>query len=155
MNIRPSAAIRQNYNEIADLCRKSSEPVFLTKNGEGDLVVMDIESFNRREKMSERRKYKVIVSDRAKQMLGVHIRFLAQVDKDAARNKKKELMEAMRSLAYSPNRFPFLNEPYIPCNKYHKMFVKNWYLILYQIEDDTVYVDYILDCRKEYNWLIR
>ena len=43
MNIRPSAAIRQNYNEIADLCRKSSEPVFLTKNGEGDLVVMDIE----------------------------------------------------------------------------------------------------------------
>lgn len=51
MNIRPSAAIRQNYNEIADLCRKSSEPGFLTKNGEGDLVVMDIESFNRREKM--------------------------------------------------------------------------------------------------------
>ena len=40
--------------------------------------------------MSERRKYKVIVSDRAKQMLGVHIRFLAQVDKDVARNKKKE-----------------------------------------------------------------
>ena len=42
MNIRPSAAIRQNYNEIADLCRKSSEPVFLTKNGEGDLVVMAV-----------------------------------------------------------------------------------------------------------------
>ena len=34
MNIRPSAAIRQNYNEIADLCRKSSEPVFLTKKME-------------------------------------------------------------------------------------------------------------------------
>ena len=51
MNIRPSAAIRQNYNEIAELCRKTAEPVFLTKNGEGDLVVMDIETFNRREKM--------------------------------------------------------------------------------------------------------
>lgn len=51
MNIRPSAAIRQNYNEIADLCKKTSEPVYLTKNGEGDLVVMDIESFSRREKM--------------------------------------------------------------------------------------------------------
>lgn len=35
MNIRPSAAIRQNYNEIADMCRKTAEPVFLTKNGEG------------------------------------------------------------------------------------------------------------------------
>lgn len=33
----PSAAIRQNYNEIADMCRKTEEPVFLTKNGEGDL----------------------------------------------------------------------------------------------------------------------
>ena len=40
MNIRPSAAIRQNYNEIADLCRETGEPIFLTKNGEGDLVVM-------------------------------------------------------------------------------------------------------------------
>ena len=51
MNIKPSAAIRQNYNEIAELCRSTGEPVYLTKNGEGDLVVMDIESFTRREKM--------------------------------------------------------------------------------------------------------
>ena len=51
INIRPSAAIRQNYNEIADMCRRTAEPVFLTKNGEGDLVVMDIETFNRSEKM--------------------------------------------------------------------------------------------------------
>ena len=42
MNIRPSAAIRQNYNEIAELCRKTKTPVYLTKNGEGDLVVMVI-----------------------------------------------------------------------------------------------------------------
>ena len=51
MKIRPSAAIRQNYNEIAEFCKTTGEPVYLTKNGEGDLVVMDIESFNRREKM--------------------------------------------------------------------------------------------------------
>ena len=51
MNIKPSAAIRQNYNEIAELCRSTGEPVYLTKNGEGDLVVMDIEAFTRREKM--------------------------------------------------------------------------------------------------------
>ena len=53
MNIHPSAAIRQNYNEIADMCRKTAEPVFLTKNGEGDLVVMDIDTYNRREKNAE------------------------------------------------------------------------------------------------------
>ena len=97
------------------------------------------------------KKYKVIVSDRAKRMLGTHIRFMAQVNKDAAKAKKKELMDAMRSLDRMPQRFPFLKEAYIPTNKYHKMFIQNWYLILYQIRDDTVYIDYILDCRKEYN----
>ncbi len=51
MNIKPSAAIRKNYNQISELCKQSGEPVFLTKNGEGDLVVMDIETFARRESM--------------------------------------------------------------------------------------------------------
>lgn len=51
MNIKPSAAIRKNYNQISDLCRQTGEPVYLTKNGEGDLVVMDVESFARRESL--------------------------------------------------------------------------------------------------------
>ena len=63
MNIRPSAAIRQNYNEIADLCRKTKEPVYLTKNGEGDLVIMDIESFTRREKMLKLRETLLAVEE--------------------------------------------------------------------------------------------
>lgn len=63
MNIRPSAAIRQNYNEIADLCRKTMSPVYLTKNGEGDLVVMDIESFSRREKMLQLRESLLAVEE--------------------------------------------------------------------------------------------
>ena len=63
MNIRPSAAIRQNYNEIADLCRDSQEPVYLTRNGEGDLVVMDIETFSRREKMLDLREQLLSVEE--------------------------------------------------------------------------------------------
>lgn len=51
MNIRPSAAIRKNYKEISELCKRTGEPVYLTKNGSGDLVVMDIEAFARRESM--------------------------------------------------------------------------------------------------------
>lgn len=63
MNIRPSAAIRQNYNEIADLCRKTAAPVFLTKNGEGDLVVMDIETFQHREAMLKLREELLAVEE--------------------------------------------------------------------------------------------
>lgn len=63
MNIRPSAQIRQNYNEIAELCRKTGEPVYLTKNGEGDLVVMDIETFERRKKMLKLREELLAVEE--------------------------------------------------------------------------------------------
>ena len=50
MHIKASAVMRSNYNEIAKLCKETGEPVYLTKNGEGDLVVMDIVAFERREK---------------------------------------------------------------------------------------------------------
>ncbi len=63
MNIKPSAAIRKNYNEISALCKASGEPVFLTKNGEGDLVVMDIEVYSRREKMLKLREELLAVEE--------------------------------------------------------------------------------------------
>jgi PHD/YefM family antitoxin component YafN of YafNO toxin-antitoxin module len=63
MQIKPSANIRQNYNEIAQLCRSTREPVYLTKNGEGDLVVMDIETFTRREKMLKLREELLAVEE--------------------------------------------------------------------------------------------
>ena len=50
---------------------------------------------------------------------------------------------------------PFLNAEFIPLNKYHKMVVAKGYLILYQIEDQTVFVEYIMDCRQDYGWLAR
>ena len=63
MNIKPSAAIRKNYNEIAALCRKTKEPVFLTKNGEGDLVVMDIATYSQRESMLRLREQLIAVEE--------------------------------------------------------------------------------------------
>ncbi|WP_027631035.1 type II toxin-antitoxin system Phd/YefM family antitoxin [Ruminiclostridium cellobioparum] len=63
MNIKPSAAIRKNYNEISEICKHSGEPVFLTKNGEGDLVVMDIETFARRESMLKLRENLIVAEE--------------------------------------------------------------------------------------------
>jgi len=72
MLIKASATIRQNYNEIADLCRSTGEPVYLTKNGEGDIVVMDVESFIRREKMLRLREELLAVEeDRAAGRIGI------------------------------------------------------------------------------------
>lgn len=63
MIIKPSAAIRQNYNEISELCKESGQPVYLTKNGEGDLVVMEIGAFTRRESMLKLREELLAVEE--------------------------------------------------------------------------------------------
>jgi len=47
--IKPSSELRRNYNSIAEICRTNRTPVFLTRNGEGDMVIMDIETYSRRE----------------------------------------------------------------------------------------------------------
>ena len=43
--IQSSTDLRNNYNEISTFCRESREPVFITKNGQGDLAVMSIEAY--------------------------------------------------------------------------------------------------------------
>ena len=63
MLIKPSANIRQNYNEISALCKTTGEPIYLTKNGEGDLIVMDIASFTKREKMLKLREELIAVNE--------------------------------------------------------------------------------------------
>ena len=45
--IRPSSDLRNNYNEISDFCHRYNEPVFLTKNGTGDLVVLSNAEYER------------------------------------------------------------------------------------------------------------
>ena len=67
--IKPSAEIRQNYNKISSLCKEKKVPVFLTKNGEGDLVVMDISTYDEREKRLELRERLIEVEE--KRLAGV------------------------------------------------------------------------------------
>ena len=43
--IKPSSDLRNNYNDISKFCHQYNEPVYITKNGKGDLAVMSIETF--------------------------------------------------------------------------------------------------------------
>ncbi len=45
-NIRPSAELRNKYNEISNLCKETREPVYITVNGHGDTVILSLEQFN-------------------------------------------------------------------------------------------------------------
>ena len=97
--------------------------------------------------------YKVVVSGEARKTLIDQVAFLATVNPAAAQALRSKLVCEIRSLAQMPERFPHL-EPENRKSSYRKMFVPNWYLVIYSVERDTVFVEYILDCRQDYQWLI-
>ena len=55
MIIKASASLRNEYGAISDMAKRTKEPIYITKNGEGDLVVMDIDAFEKREQILELR----------------------------------------------------------------------------------------------------
>lgn len=55
MIIKASAALRNEYSTISKIAKNTKEPIYITKNGEGDLVVMNIEAFEQREQILELR----------------------------------------------------------------------------------------------------
>ena len=48
-NIRPISDLRNSANEISDFCRQTREPVFITRNGTGDMVVQSLEDYERQQ----------------------------------------------------------------------------------------------------------
>lgn len=53
--IKASAALRNDYASISNMAKETKEPIYITKNGEGDLVLMSIEAFEEREQMLQLR----------------------------------------------------------------------------------------------------
>ena len=55
MIIKASAALRNDYTSISNMAKETREPIYITKNGEGDLVLMSIDAFEKREQMLQLR----------------------------------------------------------------------------------------------------
>lgn len=62
MLIQPSSKLRNDYNLVSELAHEKAEPVYITKDGEGDLVVMSVDAFEKREAMLEL-KEKLLVAE--------------------------------------------------------------------------------------------
>jgi plasmid stabilization system protein ParE len=100
------------------------------------------------------RRYRVIVSERAAEMLTAHAGFLAQVSAAAAQRFIAEFEVKARTLEILPERCPYLSQPLLPRHKYRKLLFEKRYLLIYQIKKNCVYVDAVVDCRQDYSWLL-
>lgn len=105
--------------------------------------------------MGQQNRFRVIVSERATQMLIFHAAFLAQASPEAAERLTVEFRKTANSLEMMPQRCPWLAGDYIPKNAYRFILFEKRYMLIFQIMDEAVYVDYVVDCRQDYGWLIR
>ena len=93
-------------------------------------------------------KYKIIVDPAANDRIYDHFEFLAQVSETAAEKLLDELVKDIKSLDFMPYRNPVYDRPYLQRGKYRYMISCGRYRIVYQIQETTVYVDDIQDCRQ-------
>ena len=100
-------------------------------------------------------KFQVIVSKRAAQQLVEHAVFMARLEERLARQLAADFWKAADSLQSFPYRNPILRSSVFVTEKYRKMVFGKWYLLIYQIKGERVFVEYVIDGRQDYQWLIQ
>lgn len=98
--------------------------------------------------------YQVSISPKANEMLVDHAAFISGVSETAALRLVKEFREGAESLVRFPERCPWLWDDLLPKHKYRKLIFSEKHLALFQVVDDWVYIEYLVDCRQNYSWLI-
>ena len=95
--------------------------------------------------------YALIINPAVNDRMFDHFEFLAKVSESAAERLLDGLVADMRSLERMPFRNPVFNRPYLRSGKYRYMVSCERYLIVYQVVDNTVFVDGIQDSRQADN----
>ena len=94
-------------------------------------------------------KYKVIFGSRVDNMLLRHVEFLARVSVPAAKQFRDDFKKVIRDLEENPYQFPYEVDMNLPADTYHKALFAKRYKALFLIEDKTVYLDAVVDCRQD------
>lgn len=98
--------------------------------------------------------WQVVVSQRAARQLVEHAAFAARREERLAHKLVADFRAAAGSLRHFPYRNPILRSEVFPTEKYRKLVFGKWDLLLYQIRGDRVFVEYVVDGRQDYQWLI-
>ena len=97
---------------------------------------------------NEEKAYNIVIDPAANDRMYDHFEFLARVSETAAEKLLAGLVADIRSLEYMPYRNPVYNRPYLKSGKYRYMMSCGRYRVVYQTEENTVFVEDIQDCRQ-------
>jgi hypothetical protein len=103
---------------------------------------------------NEVNRYNVIIQSSATEMLVQCAGFLAQVSESAAERLTEEFTKQAKTLEIMPERCPFLYDRHIPERKYRKLIFEKYYMLIFQMIENNVFVDAMVDCRQDYVWLL-
>lgn len=104
--------------------------------------------------LEKNKPFTVNITEGSWEMLISHACFLANVSIPAANKLIDTFVEITVSLSAMPEYNPWLEHDAIPFQKYRKLLFGKHYMALYQIQDNTVYVTAVMDCRQDYTWLL-
>ena len=92
--------------------------------------------------MPEHETYRVVISKRAAQQLVEHAAYVARLDEELAHKLGSDFRNSvMRSDVFA-------------VEKYRKLIFDKYHILLYQIKGQVVYVEYVIDGRQDYQWLL-
>lgn len=104
--------------------------------------------------MPEHETYRVVISKRAAQQLVEHAAFIARLDEKLAHKLVSDFRQAAESLERFPFRNPVMRSDVFAVEKYRKLIFDKYHILLYQIKGQVVYVEYVIDGRQDYQWLL-
>ena len=129
-SIRPISDLRNSANEISDFCKQTREPVFITRNGTGDMVVQSMAEYEQE-----------------------IINYLNTLSQQAALRYYDLLIEEIESLSQMPFRCPKPRDIALAAKGYRYLIVEN-YLVFYVVVGDTVQIRRILYAKRNYRAIL-
>ena len=97
-----------------------------------------------------RKKYNVKLKPNVKSDLDKHIDFAANVSSKFAKSIRDSFYKVLKEqLPYDSDRYPLWLPDFELSKPYHKILIKKRYMLLFYINNDTVFLDYFLDCRMD------
>ena len=132
MIIKASATLRNDYSTISNLARATSEPIYITKNGEGDGVFMNIDAWE--------------------DLKSIEDYYLLQFGVESAMKVTDQILNSIERLELYPNFGSLTPDKWLNRKGYH-MIISERYVSIYRLIEKTVYIYHIADTQTEYTKL--